>query len=70
MLDSVSGIQHRPQLPLRNKKDFVGKRILYFGAGREPTHVDEALISSIRTFYKTGFSGNRRAIRIIAFRGL
>src|SRR5256885_3537778 len=68
--DSVSGIQHRPQLPLRNEKDFVGERIFDFCARRKTAHIDQALVRRIRAFHKTGFSGNRRAVWIIGLRGL
>src|ERR1700731_2239977 len=67
MLHSVSGIQHRPQLPLRNKKDFVRERILNFCARRKTTHIDKSLIGSVGAFHKPGFTRNRRAVGIIAF---
>src|SRR5215831_13637402 len=66
MLQAVSGIQHRPQLPLRDKEYFVCERILNFGAGRKPTHVHQALIRSIRTFHKSRLSRHRRAVGIVA----
>ena len=60
-------IQYRPQLPLRNKKDFVRKRILNFCARRKPAHIDKSLISSVGAFHKARFTRNRRAVGIIAF---
>ena len=67
MLDSVSGIQHRPQLSLRNKEDFVSERILYFGARRETAHIHESLVGRVRAFHKAWLSGNGGAVGIIAF---
>src|SRR5438552_6133938 len=66
MLHSVSGIQRRPQRPLRNKEGLVRERILDFPAGREPTHIDQSLIGSVWAFHKTRFAGNGRAVGIIA----
>src|SRR6202022_1198902 len=60
-------IQYRPQLPLRNKKDFVRERILNFCARRKTAHIDKSLIRSVGTFHKARFARNRRAVRIIAF---
>src|SRR5262249_13584956 len=54
---------------LGNEKDFVRERILDFRTGRKAAHIDQALIRSVRTFHKTGFSGNRSAIRVIALGG-
>jgi len=67
MLHSVSGIQHLPQLPLRNKKDFIRERVLHLRARRETAHVDESLIRSIWAFHKTRLAWDRRAVGIIAF---
>src|ERR1700737_483766 len=67
MLHSVSGIQHPPQLSLRNKKDFVRERIFNFRARRKTAHIDKSLIGSVRTFDKARFTGNGRAVGIIAF---
>src|SRR5437764_8012595 len=47
MPHSVSGIQHRPQLSLRNQKDFVCERILHFGARRKTADIDQSLIGSV-----------------------
>src|SRR6266513_1415949 len=59
-------IQHRPQLPLRNKKDFVGERIFYFRARREPTDIDQPLIGGVRAFHEARFTRDRRSVGIIA----
>src|SRR6267143_5718852 len=66
MLRSVSGIQHWPQLPLRNKKDFVGERIFYFRARRKPTDIDKPLIGGVRAFHEARFTRDRRSVGIIA----
>jgi len=64
-----SGIQHRPQLPLRNKKDLICKGILYLGPGREPTHINQALIRRVWAFHKAGFPRDKGSVRVIAFCG-
>src|ERR1700719_895437 len=66
MLHSVSGIEHRPQLPLRNKKDFVGERVFYFRARREPTDIDQTLICGVRALHEARLPRDRRSIGIIA----
>src|SRR5256885_11707142 len=67
MLHSVSGIQHPPQLWLRDEKDFVREKILNFRARRKTAHVDESLIGGIGALNKARFTGNRSAVGIIAF---
>src|SRR3989442_6188719 len=62
----ISGIEHRSQLPLRNKKDFIRERVLNFRARRETAHIDKSLVGSIWAFHKTRLAGNRRAVGIIA----
>src|SRR2546427_1007682 len=62
----VSGIQHRSQVPLRNKKDFISERVLNFRARRETAHIDKSLVGSIWAFHKTRLARNRRAVGIIA----
>lgn len=63
--DSVSCIQHRPQLSLRNKKDLVCKRILHFRPRRKAAYVHQTLIGCVRAFHEAGFSGHRCAVRVI-----
>ena len=62
---SVSGIQHRPQLSLRNKKDFIRERILYFRPRRKAAYVHKPLIGCVWALHEAGFTGHRGAVRII-----
>jgi hypothetical protein len=52
--------------PLRNKKDFVRVRILYFRSRREPFHVD-IFARRIRTLHQMWLARNGNSVRIIAF---
>jgi hypothetical protein len=52
---------------LRDKKDFVGVGIFYFGARREPTHIDVALIRCVRASDKARLIRDRNTVGKIAF---
>jgi len=50
--------------PLRNKKDFVRVRILYFRSRRKSFHID-IFAGGIRTLYQVRFAGNGNSVWII-----
>ncbi len=62
-------LEHPQGNPLRNKKDFVRVRILYFRSRRKSFHID-IFAGGIRTLYQVRLARNGDSVRIVPFRDL